>query len=51
MAAAHARGIPVALPVVDAKDMPLVFRQWHPRARLAPGVWNMTVPAEGAETP
>ena len=48
MAAAHARGIRVALPVVVAKGVPLVFREWHPRARLEPGVWNIPVPADGA---
>jgi 5-formyltetrahydrofolate cyclo-ligase len=48
MSAAHARGIRLALPVVVAKGMPLVFRAWHPRARLEPGVWNIPVPAYGA---
>jgi 5-formyltetrahydrofolate cyclo-ligase len=46
---AHARGIRVALPVVVAEAMLLVFREWHPRARLEPGVWNIPVPAEGTE--
>ena len=49
MASTHARGIRVALPVVVAKGSPLVFREWHPRARLEPGVWNIPVPADGAE--
>jgi 5-formyltetrahydrofolate cyclo-ligase len=48
MAAAQARGIRVALPVVVGKGMPLVFREWHLRARLEPGVWNIPVPADGA---
>jgi 5,10-methenyltetrahydrofolate synthetase len=49
MASAHARGVRIALPVVVAKAMPLVFRAWHPRARLERGVWNIPVPADGAE--
>lgn len=49
MASAHARGIRVALPVVVSKGAPLVFREWHPHARLKPGVWNIPVPADGAE--
>ena len=49
MASAHARGIRVALPVVVTKGKPLVFREWHPHARLEPGVWNILVPADGAE--
>jgi 5,10-methenyltetrahydrofolate synthetase len=49
MASAHTRGLRLALPVVVAKATPLIFRQWHPGARLMPGVWNIPVPAEGAE--
>ena len=49
MAVSHARGMRVALPVVVAKGMPLVFREWHPRAHLEPGVWNIPVPADGEE--
>lgn len=43
----HARGIALALPVVVAKATPLVFRPWAPGTRLALGVWNIPVPAEG----
>jgi 5-formyltetrahydrofolate cyclo-ligase len=49
MASAHARGIRVALPLLVAKGTPLVFREWHPRARLEPGVWNIPIPVAGAE--
>ncbi len=49
MASAHGRGIRVALPVVVAKATPLIFREWHPGAPLKPGVWNIPVPADGAE--
>jgi 5,10-methenyltetrahydrofolate synthetase len=49
MAAVHARGARIALPIVVGKGMPLVFREWYPRARLEPGIWGIPVPAEGAE--
>jgi 5,10-methenyltetrahydrofolate synthetase len=42
------RGRRVALPVVQARDQPLVFRQWTPDARLQPGIWNIPVPIDGA---
>ncbi len=37
-----------ALPVVTAKGTPLVFRLWREGDRLARGVWNIPVPADGA---
>ncbi|MDB5377350.1 MAG: 5-formyltetrahydrofolate cyclo-ligase [Rubritepida sp.] len=45
----HARGGRCALPVVVEKARPLVFREWRPGAPLAQGVWNIPIPAEGAE--
>lgn len=42
------RGIRVALPVVVARGRPLEFREWHPNARLARGVWKIPFPADGA---
>ncbi|WP_212524632.1 5-formyltetrahydrofolate cyclo-ligase [Actibacterium sp. MT2.3-13A] len=47
MARAHARGHPVALPVVAGKAQPLVFREWTPGCAMARGVWNIPIPAEG----
>lgn len=44
-----ARGGRAALPVVVARGQPLVFRDWHPGAPLERGVWNIPIPAEGAE--
>jgi 5,10-methenyltetrahydrofolate synthetase len=38
-----------ALPVVVQRHAPLVFREWHPGARMVGGVWNIPVPADGAE--
>jgi 5,10-methenyltetrahydrofolate synthetase len=40
-------GIGVALPVAIALAQPLTFREWHPQARLARGLWNIPYPAEG----
>jgi 5-formyltetrahydrofolate cyclo-ligase len=47
MHALHLQGVRLALPVVVAKAQPLVFREWWPGIRMAPGVWNIPVPAEG----
>jgi 5-formyltetrahydrofolate cyclo-ligase len=43
----HAQGVRLALPVVVQKTAPLVFRAWHPGARLESGVWGIPVPADG----
>lgn len=42
-------GAVVALPVVVAKDQPLVFRVWTPQAVMEPGVWGILVPRDGPE--
>jgi len=44
-----AKGARIALPVVVVKGQPLVFREWIPGARLTRGVWNIPIPADGAE--
>jgi 5-formyltetrahydrofolate cyclo-ligase len=49
MERAHARGARCALPVVVEKKAPLMFRAWEPGCRLERGVWNIPVPADGAE--
>jgi len=49
MAAAHARGLRVALPVAVALGQALSFREWRPGAPMARGLWNIPFPAEGAE--
>ena len=41
------QGIRVALPVVIERAQPLVFREWSPGIRMAPGIWDIPVPAEG----
>ncbi|MEJ8574982.1 5-formyltetrahydrofolate cyclo-ligase [Microbaculum marinum] len=38
-----------ALPVVVERARPVVFRAWKPGDRLERGVWNIPVPADGAE--
>ena len=43
----HQRGIPLALPVVVAKAQPLIFRPWWPGIKMAHGVWQIPIPAEG----
>lgn len=49
MARLEAMGGGCALPVVLAKGQPLVFRRWKEGEPLVRGVWNIPVPAEGAE--
>lgn len=48
METARARGARCALPVVEQKAAPMVFRLWAPGEALTRGVWNIPVPAEGA---
>jgi 5,10-methenyltetrahydrofolate synthetase len=43
------RGAAAALPVVVEKGRPLLFRAYKPGDRLEKGVWNIPIPAEGAE--
>lgn len=43
------RGATAALPVVVEKGRPLIFRAYRPGDRLEKGVWNIPIPAEGAE--
>ena len=42
-------GARIALPIVVAKAQPLLFREWTPDGKLERGVWNIPVPADGAE--
>ncbi|WP_319022491.1 5-formyltetrahydrofolate cyclo-ligase [Meridianimarinicoccus sp. MJW13] len=45
----HAAGAVTALPVVETRAAPLVFRRWQPGAPMVRGHWNIPVPAPGAE--
>jgi len=44
----HRAGVRVALPVVETRAAPLVFRTWVPGMRLERGHWNIPVPPPGA---
>lgn len=44
MEALVARGAVVALPVVETRAAPLVFRRWTPDCRMGRGFWNIPVP-------
>lgn len=43
------KGARIALPVAVEKGQALIFREWVPGGRLTRGVWNIPVPADGAE--
>ncbi|MDO5642951.1 MAG: 5-formyltetrahydrofolate cyclo-ligase [Paracoccus sp. (in: a-proteobacteria)] len=45
MAAACARAVQIALPVVVAGHAPLIFRPWSPDAPMRMGRWNIPEPA------
>lgn len=42
------KGFEVALPVVETKAAPLVFRRWTPETRMQRGDWNIPVPPPDA---
>lgn len=42
----HSRGIELALPVVVARDQPLVMQRWQPGAALIQDAMGMSVPAK-----
>jgi 5,10-methenyltetrahydrofolate synthetase len=44
----HAAGALAALPVVEVRHAPLVFRRWTPETRMIRGDWNIPVPGPGA---
>lgn len=50
MAELHGLGVAVALPVVEVKAAPLVFRRWVPGMAMVRGDWNIPVPPPDAET-
>jgi 5,10-methenyltetrahydrofolate synthetase len=43
------QGLSIALPVALALGQPLSYRQWHPGARMARGLWQIPYPADGPE--
>ncbi len=38
------KGVPLALPVIDGKGKPLLFRAWQPGDQTAAGVWGIAEP-------
>lgn len=49
MAELDAEGVTIALPIVEVKASPLVFRRWTPQTRMTIGDWNIPVPPSDAE--
>lgn len=49
LAALHHAGALVALPLVEVKAAPLVFRRWTPETKMVRGDWNIPVPPPEAE--
>lgn len=45
----HHAGVTIALPIVETKAAPLVFRRWTPETRMVRGDWNIPVPPPEAE--
>ncbi len=48
MTALHATGVTIALPLVETKAAPLVFRIWTPETKMVRGDWNIPVPPPDA---
>lgn len=40
----HRAGVIIALPVVETRAAPLIFRRWTPETRMVRGDWNIPVP-------
>ncbi|PWJ16601.1 5-formyltetrahydrofolate cyclo-ligase [Jannaschia seohaensis] len=45
----HRAGVTIALPVVETRAAPLVFRRWTPETKLVRGDWNIPVPPPEAD--
>lgn len=45
----HRAGVTIALPLVETRAAPLVFRRWTPETRMVRGNWNIPVPPPEAE--
>lgn len=44
----HDSGVTIALPLVETKAAPLVFRHWTPETKMVRGDWNIPVPPADA---
>jgi 5,10-methenyltetrahydrofolate synthetase len=49
LAELHRAGVTIALPVVETRAAPLIFRRWTPEAKLVRGEWNIPVPPPEAD--
>ncbi|WP_176248753.1 MULTISPECIES: 5-formyltetrahydrofolate cyclo-ligase [unclassified Sulfitobacter] len=49
MADLHAAGVTIALPLVEHKAAPLIFRRWTPNTTMIRGDWNIPVPPPEAD--
>jgi 5-formyltetrahydrofolate cyclo-ligase len=49
MAELHSAGVIIALPVVEVRASPLVFRRWQPGLQMVRGDWDIPVPPADAE--
>lgn len=49
LAELHGAGVTIALPLVETRAAPLVFRRWTPETRMVRGDWNIPVPPPDAE--
>jgi len=45
----HRAGVTIALPVVETRAAPLVFRRWTPETTMVRGDWNIPVPPPEAD--
>lgn len=45
----HRAGVTIALPVVETRAAPLVFRRWTPETRMVRGDWGIPVPPPEAD--
>ena len=45
----HRAGVTIALPVVDTRATPLVFRRWTPGTKMVRDDWNIPVPPPEAD--
>lgn len=45
----HGAGVTIALPVVERRAAPLIFRRWTPGAKMVRGDWNIPVPPPEAD--
>ncbi|PHP65809.1 5-formyltetrahydrofolate cyclo-ligase [Zhengella mangrovi] len=49
MAELHRAGVIVALPLVETRAAPLVFRRWTPETKMVKGDWGIPVPPPDAQ--